>query len=160
MLFAYVGAQVELRKAVDAGDTGSRAEADAIHPEGNDADPGGAVEGVRHKSGGQQGRDGGGRNRPVGEEQVIPSLGDRPVAFGQRRWPVTGGVEDVLHFLVLAVRRRLRTSGFSDAPRARSASRVAKQGRRCNWRGCYGLQVALPQDADVVRDVARHHEAE
>src|ERR1700751_6081079 len=58
VFFADLGAQVELRKAIGARDLWQPAKADAIHPEGHDADPGRAVEGVRNQAGRQQWSDG------------------------------------------------------------------------------------------------------
>ena len=82
--FADVGAEVELGKAVGSGNDGQAADLDAIHPEGDDADPGGAVVGVGGEAGREQAGDLRGGQRPVREEEIVPALGHGPAGLGQR----------------------------------------------------------------------------
>jgi len=55
---ADVSAEIELGELAHAGDGREAAEADAVHPEGDNAEPGRAVEGIRFEALGEQGLDG------------------------------------------------------------------------------------------------------
>src|SRR5579883_278777 len=97
MALAHVGAEVELRKAVCAGNQGHAVKPNAVHPEGSDADPGGAVECVHGKAGRDEVRDVGSRDGPMGEKQVVPALGHGPCSGREGPGAVAGGGEDLLY---------------------------------------------------------------
>jgi hypothetical protein len=65
-----------------------------IHPKRNDTHPGGAVEGVDLKTGRKQLLDLFRGNRPVGEEQVAPTLAQPPRVAWKRIGPVGGAFEN------------------------------------------------------------------
>ena len=83
---ADVGAEVEFGEAGSRGDADAvlaeGAEADLVHEEGDDAEPGPAVEGVDTEAGGELALDVGGGDGPVGEEEFGPALTETPRAGG------------------------------------------------------------------------------
>ena len=83
-----VGAEVELVEGGSGGDAkGVGAEgagADLVHPEGDDAEPGGAVVEVGLELRGEQRGELRGGDGPVGEEEIAPALAETPGAGGMR----------------------------------------------------------------------------
>ena len=98
---ADVGAEVELGEGARGGEgegaLAEGADADLVHIEGHDAEPGVAVVGVDLEAGREAGGDGGGRDGPVGEEEVVPALAHAPLAVGERVGAVRGLEEGVGH---------------------------------------------------------------
>src|SRR6185437_8245453 len=97
MPVADVRAQVELGELPRAGNLREGPHADLVHPERNDADPGGAVEGVDHQAFRQQMRQIHGRNGPVRKQQVVPALGHDPRRLWHGPRTMFGGRQDPIH---------------------------------------------------------------
>ena len=88
-----VGADVEFEEGGKAGRAGEAIVPDVAHREGDDADPGLAVEGVEVEGGRDQGADRCGWQRPMGEEEVAPGHRHCRPAVGERPGAVVDPVE-------------------------------------------------------------------
>ncbi len=71
------------------------ASTDVIHPERDDADVRFAIKGIDFEPGRKEVLNRGAWYRPMGEQQVVPTLAQSPRTAGQRIGPMGGRCEDV-----------------------------------------------------------------
>lgn len=82
---AHVGAEVEFGKTAGAGNRRHAAELDAVHPEGDHAEPCRALKCIHLQALREEARHLRRGNPPVRKEEIVPALGHGPAAGGQ--WP-------------------------------------------------------------------------